>query len=248
MTALVIFFLLGLAVGSFLNVCIDRLPAGRSVLRRSSHCERCEHPLGPLDLVPVASYLALRGRCRYCSAPISLRLPLVELLTGLLFGFLAWWYGPGAQLAFGLLYVSLMVAIFFIDLEHQLILDVVVYVGVLATLAGSFFWPQVGVWSALLGGLAGALTLAAPYVASRGGMGFGDVKLAGFMGLMLGFPLVFVSLLLGVVAGGLVAIFLLAFRLKGRKDAVPFGPFLAAAAVATLVWGRQLWAWYPLWP
>jgi leader peptidase (prepilin peptidase)/N-methyltransferase len=240
--------LLGLAVGSFLNVCIDRLPAGESILRRSSHCASCGHSLAPLDLVPVLSFLWLRGRCRYCRAPIPVRLPLVELATDLLFGFLSWWYGPGAQLVFALAYASLLLVVFVIDLKHQLILDVVVYPGMALAVAGAFFWPEVGIVSALLGGAVGAALLAVLYLLARGGMGFGDVKLAGLIGLIVGYPLVFGSLLLGIVGGGMVAVLLLALRIKGRKEAIPFGPFLAGAALVTLVWGRALWDWYPLWP
>ena len=271
---LILSVLFGMVVGSFLNVCIDRLPAGESIVGRQSHCVACRHGLSPLDLVPVLSYLWLRGRCRYCGTVIPPRLPVVELTTGLLFGFLllrgllaqlgelhnidpgrllcpgllfgflAWWYGPSVQLGFALVYASLFLVIFVIDVKHQLILDVVVFPGMLVALAGAFFWPGVGIWSALLGGVVGALLLAIPYAVSRGGMGFGDVKLAGLIGLMLGLPLVFVGLFLGVVTGGLVAAALLALRIKGRKDSMAFGPFLAAGALAALVWGPWIWDRY----
>ena len=241
---LILSVLFGMVVGSFLNVCIDRLPAGESIVGRQSHCVACRHGLSPLDLVPVLSYLWLRGRCRYCGTVIPPRLPAVELTTGLLFGFLVWWYGPSVQLGFALVYASLFLVIFVIDVKHQLILDVVVFPGMLVALAGAFFWPGVGIWSALLGGVVGALLLAIPYAVSRGGMGFGDVKLAGLIGLMLGLPLVFVGLFLGVVTGGLVAAALLALRIKGRKDSMAFGPFLAAGALAALVWGPWIWDRY----
>ena len=124
----------------------------------------------------------------------------------------------------------------------------VVFPGMGVALVGSLFWPDIGVCSALLGGAAGAGLLAVPYLVSRGGMGFGDVKLAGLIGLMLGAPIVFASLLLGVVAGGLVAVLPLALRIRSRKDAIPFGPFLAGAALVSLPWGQRIYDWYPLFP
>ena len=254
-----IFAILGLTVGSFLNVCIDRLPAGKSIVRLRSHCDSCNYSLGALDLVPVFSYLWLRGRCRYCGARIPVRLPIVELATSLIFAFLTWHYGLGLELAMALIYASLFLVIFVIDLERGLILNVVVYPGMALALVFSLFWfnnipdysywPYAGVWytgiwSALLGGAAGFGVMLLPFLISRGGMGGGDVMLAGLIGMVIGFPLVFLALLLGILAGGLVAIFLLVFRLRSRKDPIPFGPFLAAAAMVTLIWGQPIYEWY----
>lgn len=253
MTALAIalFALLGLAVGSFLNLCIDRLPPGKSIISPPSHCDACQQRLKTLDLVPLFSYLWLRGRCRYCGAHITRRLPLVELATPLLFAFLSWQYGLSLQLAIALIYACLFLVIFVIDLEHGLVLDNVVYPGMALAFVFSFFWPwteivwpDIGVLSALLGGVIGFGLMLIPYLISRGGMGGGDVKLAGLIGLVTGFPLVFFALFLGILGGGLVAMALLISGVKSRKEPIPFGPFLAVAAMVTLIWGPAMYQWW----
>ena len=149
--------------------------------------------------------------------------------------------GEPPPLALTLAYVSLLVAIIGIDLKRQLVLDVVVVPGMAVALVGSFFWPNVGIGSSLLGGAIGAGLVALPYLVARGGMGFGDVKLAGFLGLMLGFPMVLPSLLLGAALCGLVAFLLLFLRINSRKDTIPLGPFLAGAALVALPWGQSIY-------
>ena len=244
-----VFTLLGLFTGSFLNVCIDRLPRGQSIINPPSHCAACNHKLSILDLIPLFSYLWLRGRCRYCQARIPLRLPVVEGITGLLFTFLYWKFGLGLELGISLVYVSLLTAIFVIDLENQLVLDKVIYPGMALALAFSFFWPGLGeaiierVVSSLGGGALGLAAMALPFIIYRG-IGMGDVKLGALVGLMTGFPLVVITLLLSVITGGLVAALLLIFRAKKRKDPIPFAPFLTTAAMVTLLWGQAIWQWY----
>jgi leader peptidase (prepilin peptidase)/N-methyltransferase len=248
----------GLAVGSFLNVCIDRLPAGKSIIRLRSHCDACNQGLQNKDLIPLFSYLRLRGRCRHCGARIPRRVFLVELGAALIFGLLAWNFGPGLELAFALIYACIFLVIFVIDLEHQLILDMVVYPAMALAFIFSFFWfgagdyphwPQAGVLSALLGGAAGLVFMIIPYFIARAfygkeGMGEGDVYLGALIGLVTGFPLVFVALIIGILGGGVVAVGLLALRIKKRRDPIPFGPFLAAAAMVTLIWGLPILDWY----
>ena len=242
---LVTFIVLGLAVGSFLNVCIDRLPAGESIVRGASHCSSCQHLLAPVDLVPVFSYIFLRGRCRYCRASTPLRVPLVEIATAFLFGFLYWKFGLGAELGIALVYASILLAISVIDLEHELILNVIVYPSIPLALGLSLLWPDPTILDAALGFVVGVATVSLPFLIYRQGMGMGDVKLGGLIGLMVGYPHVLVALLLAVVGGGLIAILLLVLRIKGRKDAIPFGPFMAAAALVTLLWGQAILDWYP---
>lgn len=248
------FALLGLSVGSFLNLCMDRLPAGRSIVGPGSCCDTCQQPLRPRDLVPVLSYLWLKGRCRYCGARIPLRLPLVELATGALFGLLAWRFGLNLELAIALAYACLFLLIFVIDVEQRLILYSVLVPGLVLAFAFSFFWggfegywPRLGpgfVLSSLLGGATGFGILLVIYLVFRGAMGRGDVYLAGLIGMVNGYPLVLVALMVGIVAGGLAGVFLLATRLAGRKDVVPYGPFLAVGAMVSLVWGERIVEWY----
>ena len=252
-----VFALLGLFVGSFLNVCIDRLPRGQSIIiNPPSHCSTCNRKLSILDLVPLFSYLWLRGRCRYCQAPIPLRLTIVEGITGFLFVSLYWQFGLGLELGISLIYTSLLVIIFVIDLENRLVLDKITYPAMILALAFSFFWPGLGVISALggvplgrvlsslAGGALGFVAYALPLVLSRGGMGWGDVKLAALVGLMTGFPSVIVAVLLAWITGGLVAGVLLAFRIKGPKDPIPSATFLATSAMVTMLWGQAIWQWY----
>jgi len=245
-----VFTLFGLFMGSFLNVCIDRLPRGQSIINPPSHCSACNHKLGILDLIPLFSYLWLRGRCRYCQAHIPLRLPVVEGITGLLFTFLYWKFGLGLELAISLVYACWLTVIFVIDLEHQLVLDKVIYPGMALALAFSFFWPGLGeaiierVVSSLGGGALGLAAMALPFIIYRRGMGMGDVKLGALVGLMSGCPLVFIALLLSVITGGLVATILLIFKIKKRSDPIPFAPFLATSAMVTLLWGQAIWQWY----
>ena len=245
-------------MGSFLNVCIDRLPRGQSIINPPSHCSACNHKLGIADLVPLFSYLWLRGRCRYCRAHIPLRLPIVEGITGLLFALLYWhWqFELGLELGISLTYACLLTIIFVIDLENQLVLDKVIYPGMALALAFSFFWPGLGVISALgegalgrivsalAGGALGLMIMSIIPLINPAWMGWGDAKLAALMGLMVGFPLVIVALLLSWISGGLVAGILLALKIKGRKDPIPSGIFLATSAMVTLLWGQAIWQWY----
>jgi len=243
------FALTGLSVGSFLNLCIDRLPLRQSIINPPSHCPACQQKIAAFDLVPFFNYLWLRGQCRYCHAHIPIRLPIVELVTGLLFAFLYWEFGLNSQLGMSLVYASLLIVIFVIDLEHQLILNRVVYPGIVVAFAFSFLWPELGwhelgVVSSLIGGAIGFMLMLLPLIVYPQGMGEGDVKLALMVGLMTGFPEVFIALLLSILAGGLVAALLLILRVKKRTEPIPFGPFLATTAMVTLLWGEEIYQRY----
>ena len=165
-------------------------------------------------------------------------------MTGLLFALLYWKFGLGLELGISLVYTCLLTVIFVIDLENQLVLDKVIYPGMALALAFSFFWPELGVVSSLIGGAIGLAAMALPFIIYRRGMGMGDVKLGALVGLMSGYPLVAIALLLAVITGGLVAAILLAFKIKKRSDPIPFAPFLATSAMVTLLWGQAIWQWY----
>jgi len=248
---IVIFVLLGLSVGSFLNVCIDRLPQNKSIVFPPSHCEACQHKLAAKDLIPVFSYLRLRGRCRYCKAAVPRRLFWVELATALIFALLSWHYGLSPALGIMAFYACLFIVIFVIDLEQGLILNKVVYPGmVVAFLLALYPWPwltqSIGMrvaYAALGGGIGFALFLLIAIV-SRGGMGWGDVKLAALIGLATGFPLVFLAIIMGAILGGIVAVALVIAKKRKRRETIPFGPFLALATMITLLWGNNILSWY----
>jgi len=251
-TLIVVFALLGTAIGSFLNVCIDRLPIGKSLAYPPSHCDACQHRLLPKDLIPVFSYLWLRGHCRYCQAPIPRRVFWVEFGSGLLFALIFWRYGLSAEFAVNALYCCLFIVLGVIDLEHKLILNKITYPAAAVALIISVLLPQAEVihlpWleniNGVIGGAIGFVLLLIPALILRGGMGWGDVKMAALIGLVVGFPLVFVALVMGLILGGLVAGILLLFRIKGRKEPIPFGPFLSLATMATLLWGHNIFNWY----
>lgn len=248
----VFFVLLGMIVASFLNVCCDRLPAKQSLVYPPSHCPACSRRLAVKDLIPIFSYLWLRGRCRYCGAPIPRRVLWVEVSTTILFGLAYWQYGLSIALPIALFYISLFMVILVIDLEHGLILNKIVYpalvIALLLSVFFTIFLPQVAIVPhiarAAIGGGIGFVVFFLIVIVSRGGMGFGDVKLAALIGLATGFPLVIVALIMGMILGGLAAVTLLGFKIKKRKEAIPFGPFLAVAAIVTLLWGNGILSWY----
>ena len=249
-----LFALLGLTLGSFLNVCIDRLPCGGSIARPPSQCDSCHRRLGVSDLIPLVSYLWLRGRCRYCEAVIPKRVFLVELATGGILAFLFYRYGFTAEFGMTGFWAGVFLVIFVIDLEHGLILNKVVYPSMLVAVVFAAFlspsWMEGWVFhpaaSAALGGAVGLGMFWLIAVVSGGGMGWGDVKLAGLIGLICGFPPVLLALILGAVLGGLVAVLLLVAKKRkwASGQTIPFGPSLVVAAMVTVLWGGGIADWY----
>lgn len=238
------FGILGAAIGSFLNVCVDRLPAGGSLLHPRSRCDACGRQLSLPDLVPVFSYLALHGRCRYCRSLIPRRVLWVEACTASLFTLLYLYQGLGIEMAVQAAYGALFLVIAVIDLEKRLILNRIVYPAAAATLLIDLLHRQPTLVSGLLGGATGLVLLLMPAIIVRRGMGWGDIKMAGLVGIATGFPLVFVALFLGVVSGGVVAGTMVLAGIRKGRDTVPFGPFLSLAAMTTLLWGDAILAWY----
>jgi leader peptidase (prepilin peptidase)/N-methyltransferase len=269
--AIVICTLLGLCIGSMLNVCIDRIPAGKSIVKPPSHCDSCNQRLRAIDLIPLFSYILAKGRCRYCGNKIPIRIPIVEFITASLFALITWNFlhqhgDLSFHLVMPLIYACIFMIIFFIDLEQQDIYIPVIYIGVALALIFSPFWPGFGeywpqsaianvyfggVASALLGGITGFIFMVLPYLAAKAyygakgleGMGQGDIYLAVLIGLATGFPLVLVALIIGILIGGVAAISLWLLRKKKGKDAIPFGPFLCLGAMITLLWGSQIIRW-----
>jgi leader peptidase (prepilin peptidase)/N-methyltransferase len=235
---------LGLLVSSFLNVCIDRLPEGGSIISPPSHCPACGRRLAPFDLIPLLSYLLLKGRCRYCGAPIPRRVLSVEAMTGLLFILLWFRYGFSLRLLLATLYTCFFIIILFIDLEHHLVLNRVIYPAIVVALLAIPFTPNHDVVKLLGGGAIGFGALFLIAYIYPAGMGMGDVKLAAFIGLVDGFPSVLAALLISFVTGGLVGGGLLLTGLKGRKDPIPFAPFLVVGGMVAMLYGQQIMNWY----
>lgn len=260
---LLIALLFGLIIGSFLNVCIYRLPRNMSIVSPPSSCPRCRKPIRPWENIPVVSFLFLRGKCRACGEPISLRYPLVELLNGLLYMLVVLAFGSGWHLPFLFAFVSAMTVITFIDLDFQIIPDVITLPGiVIGLVAASLLLPDpfalrlsaqhalaggaavVGLTNSALGVLLGGGLFYLIAVLSRGGMGGGDIKMMAMVGAFMGWKAVLLTTFLGSLTGSVVGIFLVLFRGKGRKTKVPFGPFLALGALLTLFLGGGIVRWY----
>ncbi|GAA4625072.1 leader peptidase (prepilin peptidase)/N-methyltransferase [Cellulomonas oligotrophica] len=246
---------LGLLVGSFLNVVVWRVPRGESVVAPPSACPACGARIRPYDNVPVVSWLVLRGRCRDCAAPISARYPAVELLTGVAFAAVAWWSGPGWWTPALLYLVAITVALTAIDLDVHRLPDAIVlpsYPVAAALLVLASADPGgTADWGALLRAGVGAAALFAFYfvllVAYPAGMGFGDVKLAGVLGLYLGWVgwgALVVGAFAAFLVGGVVGLALIARRRAGRRTQIAFGPWMLAGAWIGLVAGQPLWDGY----
>lgn len=233
----------GLVIGSFLNVVIHRVPSGESIVWPSSHCPACGEAIAPRDNVPVVSYLLLRGLCRNCKQPISARYPLVEGATGFLFGAAALKFGFSLELLSAIVLISVLVVLSATDLEHRLLPNVILapaaVVGfALSVLASPGLW-----WVYLLSGVAVAGGLLALALAYPGGMGMGDVKMGGMLGVFLG-PYAVLAVFLGALGGTVLAGLLMAARRIQRRSALPFGVFLAFGALVTLFAGREIWSFY----
>ncbi|MGH7313112.1 MAG: prepilin peptidase [Candidatus Rokuibacteriota bacterium] len=235
---------LGAVVGSFLNVVILRLPKGQSLVRPASHCGSCGKPIRWFDNIPVLSFLWLRARCRQCGARISWRYPVVEATTALLFALAAGHLGWGLELIGAWLLLAVLVVIAAIDLEHQVIPDSISLPVIAAGLALSFVTPSRSWIDSLLGIAVGGGIPFAIIVLSRGGMGGGDMRLGALIGAFLGWQLAVLSLFMAVLLGGVAATALLIAGRKGRKDRIPFGPFLAWSGAMSLFWGDALLRWY----
>lgn len=240
---------LGLAVGSFLNVVIARLPEQRSLVRPGSACPACGAAIAWHDNIPVLSFAVLGGRCRACGIRISWRYPLVEIVTGLLFAAVAAAYGPSIDFAVAATFLAALLAITVIDLDHQIIPNAITYPGIVAGVVASLLSTRVGWLDSVLGILVGGgifLLIAEGSLRIMGqeGMGGGDVKLGAMLGAFLGWKAMLFTILVSVVGGGLVAAALIASGLKSRKDPIPFGPFLAAAGAIGFFWGEHAVRWY----
>jgi len=238
----------GLIIGSFLNVCAHRLPRGASIVSPPSRCTTCGRLLSWYDNVPVLSYAVLGGKCRSCRAPISIMYPLVEIVTAAVFVVGYWRYGLTPLLAIRLLFACAMIVLFVIDLQHRILPNRITIPGIVAGFVFSLF-AEPG-WIASLLGIAvgGGVLLAVAEVYYRirheEGLGMGDVKMLAMIGAFLGWKLVLLTLLLASFLGSLVGVAILIVRRESLKYALPFGTFLAAAALVSAVGGDELIAWY----
>jgi leader peptidase (prepilin peptidase)/N-methyltransferase len=247
-TLLLLATIFGLVIGSFLNVCIHRIPLRMSLVSPPSRCPKCGRPVRWFDNIPVLSWILLGGKCRSCENRISAQYPMVELATGLAFLAVAWVTPPGLQLVARLIFVCLLVVLFGIDLEHQLLPDVItlpgIAIGLIFSVVASPGWQNALMGVVLGAGVLYAIAGAYYVVRRQEGLGMGDVKMLAMIGAFLGWQAVLVTLVLSSFAGALVGLGLMAIQRGSMKLALPYGTFLALGAVAAMLVGEPLIAWY----
>lgn len=234
--------LLGAVVGSFLNVCIHRIPVGESIVSPASHCPTCGHPIVFYDNIPVISYLILRGKCRYCSEKISPLYPVIEFLTAVMSVFLFQRYGLSSGYLFSFLFTCALIVITFVDLRYQIIPDVITLPGIPLFALAAILCMDITIKDSLLGILAGGgfLYLVAfgyQLLTNREGLGGGDIKLLAMLGGFLGWKSLWFIIMTASLVGAVVGISVIILKGKDTKYPIPFGPFLSIAAVAYIFWG-----------
>ena len=240
--------LAGLAAGSFLNVCIHRVPRAQSIVLPPSQCTSCGHQLSWHENIPVFSYAVLAGRCRSCRSPISIMYPLVEVTTAVVFVAGYWWYGLTPLLAIRLPFACAMIVLFVIDLQQRILPNRITIPGIIVGFMLSFF-AEPGWVSSLIGIIVGGGTLLAVSevyyrVRHEEGLGMGDVKMLAMIGAFLGWKQALLTLILASFLGSIVGVAILVAKKESLKYALPFGTFLAAAALVAAVAGDGLIAWY----
>lgn len=239
---IILIFIYGLVFGSFFNVVIYRVPLGKSIVKPSSSCSFCGSRLSATELIPLLSWILQKGQCKQCGEKISVRYPLVEILTGILFVVVYRFVGFRIELLRGLVLVSFFIMISLIDLDHQIIPDGLNFLlgvaGLVYLLLAKPFPYMHGLYGFLIGG--GFLFL----IALIGPMGGGDIKLMAAIGLWLGTGYTLMALLISFILGGILSSFLIMTKLVSRKTPVPFGPFLCSGSLITLLCGEKIFYWY----
>jgi leader peptidase (prepilin peptidase)/N-methyltransferase len=243
------FAVAGLVIGSFLNVVIARVPEGRSLWRPGSACPGCGAAIAWYDNIPLLSFALLRGRCRSCSMSIPWRYPIVEGVTAVLFGAAGAAFGPTLDGVAAAALLAMLVAITVIDLELQIIPDAISLPGIVAGLLANLATGRVAWLDSVLGAALGAaifvlIALVGSWWAGQQALGGGDVKLAALLGAFLGWKVLLLSIFLSSLGGGILSAILMTLGVRGRKDPIPFGPFLAAGGAVGLFWGERMVQWY----
>lgn len=234
---------IGLVIGSFLNVCIYRIPRGESISYPPSHCGSCSHKLSPKDLIPVISYTFLQGRCRYCKAKISVQYPLIEIFNAILYILIYMKYGYSILTIKYCIFTSLLIVIGTIDYKTQDVYTSSIVFGIVTGLLfigiEAFVCENVLPLHDIMGAFIGAAIIGIIVFLTRG-MGEGDIEIAGVCGLFLGTKLVLLDLFLAVIIGGIAGIVILSLKLKDKKDSIAFGPCIAIGAVISMLLGNEL--------
>ncbi|NCN59030.1 prepilin peptidase [Candidatus Roizmanbacteria bacterium CG_4_9_14_0_2_um_filter_38_17] len=237
---LIILFLLGTAIGSFLNVLIDRIPAGLPLFIDRSHCDRCKHTLSWYDLIPILSWVLLGAKCRYCKAPISIQYPVIEAITGLVF--VLSYYFPIYSVSFTIILFSLLIALFMTDLKYYLLPDKLMYPLLGVSAIALLVYEPSQLITHIISAVLAAVFFVMLIVISRGkGMGWGDVMYGLFLGILLGHPGTIVALYIAFLTGAFISVILLLSKKKKFGQIIPFGPFLILGTVISLYYSDYIW-------
>jgi len=238
----VLTFMYGLIFGSFYNVLIYRLPNDESIIQPPSSCGNCHQQLKALDLIPVLSYVLLRGRCRYCNHKVSIQYPLIEIATGFIFLILFKIYGLNIYYFKAVVLASIVLVMSMIDLKHYIIPDEISIFTILSRLVFFFILRDITFQSLLLAFLLGGGFLF--IIALIGPMGGGDIKIMAGFALFLGLEKTIMALMLSFIFGGIIGLFLILFKIKGRKDQMPFGPYLGLGSLVSFLYFSEIFTWY----
>jgi len=244
------FFIIGTCIGSFLNVCIYRIPEKNSIVTPGSYCPACKKSIPFYCNIPILSYAFLKGRCKFCLTPISLRYPFIEILTGIFAVMLFHKFGMGSAMVFWFFFISVLITISFIDMDHQIIPDIISLPGILIFASSFYFLPEMDFTDTLLGIIIGGGSLYAVaflyfLIKKQEGMGGGDIKLLAMIGAATGIKGVFFTIFAGSLLGTFFGILIMIYtRIADSKLKIPFGPFLSLGAVIYIFFGEQLILWY----
>ena len=243
---LVLIFILGIVIGSFLNVCIYRIPMEKSIAFPPSHCTNCKHSLKPLDLIPILSYICLGGKCKYCNEKISVRYPIIELINGILYLLVYLKFGLTLVALKYCILVSILIVIGMIDYDTQFVFTSTTIFG--GIIAGIFIIIQAalyntGIIDLFLGGVIGFAIIGLIVFLTKG-MGEGDIEIAAVCGLFLGVKGILLGLFLAVILGGIVGIIILLLKLKKAKEKIAFGPCIAIGSLISMLWGVEILKFY----
>jgi len=246
----VFIFIIGACIGSFLNVCIYRIPENNSIITPGSFCPACKKGIPFYCNIPVLSYLFLKGRCKFCHEPISIRYPLIEILAGMFAVVLFYKFGIGQVMIYWFIFTSVLITISFIDIDHQIIPDVISLPGILVFASSFYFLPEMTLKNTLLGIVAGGGSLYAVaflyyLLKKQEGMGGGDIKLLAMIGAAIGIKGVFFTIFAGSLLGTFFGLLIMIYtKIADSKLKIPFGPFLSMGAILYIFFGEQLILWY----
>ncbi|GAB6117617.1 A24 family peptidase [Thermoanaerobacter brockii subsp. lactiethylicus] len=240
----ILIFLFGTIIGSFLNVVIHRVPRKESIVYPPSHCPKCGHELKTIDLIPILSYILLKGRCRYCGEKISIRYPIVELLTGIVFLIIYYKFGLDFKAFSYMFLASILIAVSFIDIEHRIVPNKIILVGFIGGIIFRVLMYNYGFIDYIMGLVLGGGILLLISLISGGEMGGGDIKLMALIGFFIGWKLTILVLFLSVIIGALGGVILVALKIKGRKDYIPFAPYISIAWLISILYGYEMLNYY----